>query len=145
MLSILMSIIFSLNAYSEEPRCHMDIADINNQALSIVTLEESFAPDFMIKCIKTPSMEMEAISVSIETNSKNEKIINASVGSTPSKKIKDINEQYKNDIATLKTSGSTLKFIKKINITLEQSPTCSDQDIAVMLFFIEDWFYPKED
>ena len=144
MLVILMSIIFSLNAYSADPRCHMDLADVNNQPLSIVTLEESFAPDFMIKCIKTQSMKVEVISVAIETNSKNDKVINASVSSSPSEKIKEINERYKNDIATLKKSGSTLKFIKKLNITLEQSPICSDQDIAVMLFFIEDWFYSKE-
>ena len=143
MLLILISLIAALNySASEDIKCRMNISNLKSVAISTITVEKLFTKTDVI-LLKKPGQtkEEDRINYSFESNSRGDKYISASA-SVPSTPIKEINKTYEKAVGVLK-KGENLTFNKKVIINLDKTYPCEDQDVAAMLFFIQEWFYSE--
>ncbi|MEI6093090.1 MAG: hypothetical protein WCQ47_05330 [bacterium] len=149
LIIIMAAILFSSNGYSDTSpeRCRMSIketADGNNkdEAFSNLVMKKWLPNTDRLVFKKDKANKNNIVDVSydldgtIYTETDDVKI--------PSKKVTGLDKEYAIFVNSLKkekalTFGTSNN--KQLTINLEKDTRCSKEDAAVMLFFIEKWFY----
>lgn len=145
MIFILISLVFNLNAYAESSTCTILVSEYNQATLpsSSFTLESNDDSD-SFKITTTKPKEV-ALQIELSKNGK----ISAAAG-IPDVTIAEINAAYNNKysngniIQTISRTGQgTFQPEKKnfFKIEVDKSTKCCEQDISILLFLIDKWFY----
>ena len=148
MFLILISLVLNLNIYADGSKCIVTVSKGNQINLfSTFTLEEINNNDNYDSFKVTTTKEGEgALIIDVYDDSGK---ISASVG-IPNPTIAQIKEQYNftcgngNIIQKISQTGKGYFHpTRKENfyITVDQSTTCSEQDIAILLLLIDNWYY----
>ena len=147
MLLLLVSMLLSSSAYTAGTTlCKINIDDTKNKTSASLALERWTTNEDKIILQRDNSTKDETIRVSYELDGSMN--IEPEEVDVPDKTTVEINNKYKQSIALIKkgkpvTSGKGNSKTLMIKTDRDKSLKCSDQNLAIMLFFIQNWFYAK--
>ena len=140
MLLLLVSIFFSFNAYSEVAKCNVAIDDVKGKTTATLTLEKWNTNDDKITLQKDNTPKAKPILISYDLDGS----VNSDDADTPDRTTDQINNEYKESVAIIKKGEALISVKNKsLMIRVDKSSDCTDQRLAIMLFFMQNWFYVK--
>ena len=140
MFLLLVSIFFNFNTSSAYAQCNVIINDVKNKTVATLTLEKRNTNDDKLTLQENDSSKGKPILVSYDLDGS----VSSDDADTPDRTTDQINNEYKESVKIIKQTDALISVKKRsLLVKVDKSSDCTDQRLAIMLFFMQNYFYAK--